>query len=1183
MISVIMDLGKWLIFVAVGIGSIRVAPCQCASVDFVFPSSACINEKLKPSDNSVSGTYRWDFCTGEFNNAPKARALVTLPGVNGRPAIEFAKDGDKWFGFATGTNSNILYRLEFGNGPSQPPTLTENLGTLSGRLDGPSQIRIINENGLWYGFVINTPRNEILKLEFGDKLSNPCTASVLINNIGSVNAGLALGKDPIHGWTCVISSQALNNFSIVRLGNNLVAPAAADIISSASVSNPNNLGDIDLVYVCGSWIGFADNLGNGNIYRLEFGSSLFSAPVITQIVSIPAVNPGRLRIVKDGEDFFLLVVDLAGTVTKLRFGTDFLSPPDVVQEGSIGGILPANVYGIGVAKDNSNWAVHVINASNGSVYQIDYLDNCPAVPKTSTVPKPEVRFGAAGAYHVTLEKESSTGVNTKSKLIQISTNESPDIEFTTQNICVNRDVDFFTESTSTSIADYFWEFGDTNSSTQKNPLHSYLSIGTYQVTLRIVASNGCNNYTEKMIEIYEQPVSSFSIPLGIICTNREFIFTNTTPDNFDGNLTYQWFIGQNSVSNQRDLKLSFTNGGSKEIKLVAAIPGCSSEFVQTIRNVGEGPVVNFDISGKCVGEPISFNNQSTGDIAGYEWSLGTTASTELSPTISFPSAGSYNTSLKATGTNGCISEITKPLVIYSKPTPNFSLALPPFSCSGSPSQFTDTTPALTDSNLAAWAWSFGAGSAVSTQQNPTFTYTQAGSYNVELTVTSDQGCAGTIQNPITILQSPTVDFTNGPACRNQATQFTASTTASIKSYQWTIGANTYTVANPTHVFGVPGVNNVQLRVVAQNDCVASISKTIQVPVELIPNFSVANACAGQTITLTNITSTPNDPVRAIQWLINNQPRQGSPVSQQFANPGTYPVRLQLTGESGCSYVLNRDLVIHPTPRAAFTISDDAGPPPFRVAFTNNSQGANTYVWRFNDGSGGSSTSTNPEFTFNALGTYGVDLVAFNAFNCSDQITQQVRVVTPLPDLEMLDYRVVQDPATKLWVNQIDIKNNSNYTILETPLLLNLGVGITFRELVREEWRPGVVRTVTLQNQLQSNQPLSFACAELALPGDLQPANNKICVALGESTIWLAPYPNPANQFITVPLISQTNEPVTIRLIHATGAVAYEKVVDRGEAGLREWTLSVASLANGIYTLVVQTKDGERTSRVLINR
>src|SRR5690606_32671595 len=118
-----------------------------------------------------------------------------------------------------------------------------------------------------------------------------------------------------------------------------------------------------------------------------------------------------------------------------------------------------------------------------------------------------------------------------------------------------------------------------------------------------------------------------------------------------------------------------------------------------------------------------------------------------------------------------------------KPQADFLLALPPFSCSGSASQFTDVTPNPTDSNLDFWQWDFDdpeSGQNSSNDQNPQHIYENPGAYNVSLTVGTNFGCETTIQKPVTIAQSPTVTIINSPACQDVPIEFAADSDVPIK-------------------------------------------------------------------------------------------------------------------------------------------------------------------------------------------------------------------------------------------------------------------------------------------------------------------------------------------------------------------------------------------------------------------
>ncbi|MBE0697315.1 MAG: S8 family serine peptidase, partial [Anaerolineaceae bacterium] len=82
------------------------------------------------------------------------------------------------------------------------------------------------------------------------------------------------------------------------------------------------------------------------------------------------------------------------------------------------------------------------------------------------------------------------------------------------------------------------------------------------------------------------------------------------------------------------------------------------------------------------------------------------------------------------------------------PTANFT-----FNTSGLTANFSDTS-SDSDGMIASWSWNFDDG-ATSTAQNPSHTYTAAGTYNVSLTVTDDDGATASTSKPVTVSAPPT--------------------------------------------------------------------------------------------------------------------------------------------------------------------------------------------------------------------------------------------------------------------------------------------------------------------------------------------------------------------------------------------------------------------------------------------
>jgi PKD repeat protein len=1160
------------------------ALCQCPAVNFSLPTTACLGGNIEIQNTSDAGTYSWDYCTGDLNNTPTAKISHTITGANGRPAIEFVKD-DKWYAFATGTFSNAVYRLEYANGLDKPATLTQNLGTLGGKLNQPGAVRVIKQSGNWFVFVHNTASSEILKLSFGNKLTNTPTTTVLTTGIGGINTGMAFGHDAVNGWICVVSNPS-NQFTILRLGDALSSPAAPDILTTTSVPNPNSLEDVDLIQVCDQWFGFATNLGNGNIYRLSFGSNLFSQPVIDQLTNVGGVNSGRIRAMKEGENYFLAVTSLQGTFFKINMGTDLnIVNPPITTEGSFGTVLQ-NSFGLAVAKENSVWYISIVDQGSGKLSVVQYPNTCSVSTIDATPTQPIIQYSQAGTYKVALTVTNASGISaTLAKDITISATPAPDISFTTQNICAGANVNFSSANTSGGIASYNWNFGDSNSGTGASAVHTY-AAGSYTPRLDITAGNGCQNFYKSSITIYPQPVPDFDLPTGLICTNNTYTITNTTADVFSGNLTYQWLVDNAPAGTNRDLTYAFPTNGSYSIKLITTIPGCAPEIIKNASNVQQGPVIDFSYSGQCEKEDLVFTNLSIGDITGYQWNFGDTqTSTSVNVSHNYTTHGTYAVGLQASSSNGCQNTETKNVVIYSKPQPDFSLALPPFSCSGTDSQFFDETPSPTDSNLQSWLWSFddaSSGDNSSTNQDPVHMYADAGSYNVSLTATTDFNCSATVQKSVTIAQSPDATITNTPTCKDQTVQFNASKN-DIQSWYWQIGNTFYFIDNPTYVFTTVGARDVYLTVTGSNNCVAFSTKQVTIPTPLLPDFSVEKNCVGQNTRFVDTTPTTADPVVEENWnFTGGATGTGSPVNYAFATMGDYNITMQAKSQAGCYYSVTKKISVVNSPTASFTATPETGVPPLQVQFTNTSTNATSYLWAFNDETNATSTNVSPSFTFQDYGDYVVDLTAYNVQGCTNTFSKIIRAALPVNDIA-LTALIITDNGNGTLKCIATLKNNGNLNIDAVDLLLNISGGAAIREKITNTILPGAtLNHVVGYEILQSNQ-LYYICAEAQLEGDTNEENNSQCTPVTEQTFLFMAYPNPANDNLHVDWIAV--EEGELALISITDAMGHEVFSANAPStlGFNQTTVSLENLQIGLYALKIHVGSKSKTQKIVISR
>lgn len=1153
---------------------------QCPTPDFTLPATACRDQNLSLTNLSSAGTFQWDYCTGDLSNTPAASAAYNLPGANGRPTFEYVQDGNKWYAFVTGTFSNRLYRIQFDNDPSLAPALVENLGDLGGKLKGPGTIRIVKSSGSWFGLVHNTDNGELLKLSFGNSLANDITTSSLLTGVGSTNNGMAVGHDGSNGWVCIISNA--NTFQIIRLGENLSSPGAGDVLITPTVPNPNNLFDVDIVQVCDQWFGFATNLGNGNFYQLSFGSSLFQQPAINEIGNLGGINTCRVRVIKDGEQYYLLIATLTGSFFKVALGSDLDNPTVVIDdEGSFSSVLQ-NSIAVGAVVNNSKWSISVVDGNTGNVSSVAYPNNCSAVAFDQNDVAPGVRYTQSGTYSATLTMTNAAGLSASvTKSVTVSGSQSPDISISTQNVCAGHNVTFTPNSVAGGVSTYDWNFGDaTAHSNSISPVHVYSAAGTFKPTLNIVASNGCTNKTEKTIKLYDEPVADFTTPAGLVCTNNKYTIVNNTSGNYDGILQYSWMIDGSEVSTARDLEYTFTSTGNEDVELTVTIPGCSDNLTKTINNIDSGPTVGFTFTGQCENSAVAFTNNSSGSIAGYLWTFADgNTSTSTSPSHSFADPGVFSVSLATTGTNGCVSTTSKNVPIYTAPQPTLSLDLPPFSCAGTPSQFHDATGALPDSNIQTWAWTFGDG-ATGIGKNPVHTYTQAGPYTVRLAVTTDKGCSGFSDQGVTIAASPVAAFNLDAACANQATHFTDGSAGNVVAWQWKTGPSVYTTQNPTHVFAAPGNFSMQLTVTAQNNCTNTLTKFIVVPVVPVVDFSTTNLCSAQPTVFKDLTVNAADPVSQRSWTFNGgNAATGQEVQFSFENSGTFPVQLQVQSQSGCVYTTSKQVVIRPSPVASFTTSDQSGPPPLNVSFTNTSTGAVSYQWAFDDGSQ-LSTVTSPQHTFNNLGDYDVNLTATSVDGCKKSEIKIISVIVPKNELALEDLTLVMPSGTNAYFGYVRVRNNGNYRIEKFTVNYTVGGGVRLREVVTATLNVGETGTFILSNQFLDAGTSAFVCAEVDADEDL--SDNKACATLGTSSVILNAGPNPADTYINIESVSPSPGVINVRLYSMGGGQAYDRTFDAAE-GLTRLSIDVQNLVPGLYVLVVSNGSTSTSSRMLIYR
>jgi len=428
--------------------------------------------------------------------------------------------------------------------------------------------------------------------------------------------------------------------------------------------------------------------------------------------------------------------------------------------------------------------------TNGTIllsYLWNFGDNI-----TSSLSSPSHIYSTYGTFPVKLIIVNSKGCE-DSVIQQVTVNPKPVVDFSvsevrcTGNPVVFADHTFVPTGFSGSIAKWEWDFGDgypaitINSPAIQNSSHTFPgSATTFAVKLKVLTTAGCAGYGEKLVELMPSPVANFSYS-GTQCDNKPVQFTNLSEANGGGNLqSWSWNFGDplsgaNNTSTLQGPSHSFTGSGSYVVSLtVTNINGCQHTLTQAVL-ISPILLARFTPSNThCEGETVTFNNESTTPegtaITSYKWNFGDNGTSDLpSPTHVYTTYGNNTVTLNIVNSMGCIGTEMQELTVKAKPVAGFSVS--ELRCAARPLSFTDHSFVKAGFNgfIMTWVWDFGDGSApftvnYPTSPNVTHTFAQGTtSAKVKLTVTTNSGCSGFIEDNLTV---NTASFTGsyGPYC-----------------------------------------------------------------------------------------------------------------------------------------------------------------------------------------------------------------------------------------------------------------------------------------------------------------------------------------------------------------------------------------------------------------------------------
>jgi gliding motility-associated-like protein len=296
-------------------------------------------------------------------------------------------------------------------------------------------------------------------------------------------------------------------------------------------------------------------------------------------------------------------------------------------------------------------------------------------------------------------------------------------------------------------ATYAWSGPNAFSSSLQNPTVNnapFAASGQYTVVVTSAAGCVSTAFTSIVVNPAPVPNATGNNP----CVNNNINLSST------GGVNYAWSGPNGYTSNLQNptIPSSTSNNSGNYAVTVTDANGCSaSANVNITVNPLPQPVITALANTGCTPVCAKFALTCNPPVASANWTMGDGGTTNgvLTADHCYYTTGLYTVTAVVTDINGCSNTAQNTAEVYPTPVADFNHApIKPIINIDPEVTFTDASHGAT---IATWNWYFmNTAQYTSNVQNPTFMYTEPGTYAVALVVKSDKGCIDTIVRPIVV-------------------------------------------------------------------------------------------------------------------------------------------------------------------------------------------------------------------------------------------------------------------------------------------------------------------------------------------------------------------------------------------------------------------------------------------------
>lgn len=490
----------------------------------------------------------------------------------------------------------------------------------------------------------------------------------------------------------------------------------------------------------------------------------------------------------------------------------------------------------------------------------------------------------------------------------------------------------------------------------------------------------CDTTVQRYLYVSPPTVAGFSA--NNVCFGTPVRFRNSS-STIGGSYHWEFGDGKTSIKSTPQHKYSKPDTFMVSLTVTSSV-GCVDKASGQVE-VYPLPSAGFKEEEACRMESFTFTNTSSikyGTLS-YDWNFGNgDTSAKKSPAYAYPDTGTYQVELFVESGKGCVSKFSRSLRVYPSPGASFSA---PLVCAEDTLAFNNRSSI--DRGSLNYQWNFGDGTG-NTAKDPVHTYSTGGSFKVELVATSGMGCTDTYSVTIDVYHKPRADFSAKNACLGNAVEFSDSSRigSGTFTHTWKFGdGTTSSQPNPDHTYKTAGSRTVKLILRSDQGCMDSIAKTVDVhPVPEV-DFSLADHCAMDSVTLDPNVKFAGTGSLNYSWDFGDGKNSTMHrPSHRYDTSGTHMVRLIVRSQNNCADTAAHSVEIFPLPVSEFQYTIK---PNLEVVFTPRNTGYQDYSWNFGDGS--TDTVISPTHQYKQKEVYTVTRTVMSKRGCLNITTKKV--------------------------------------------------------------------------------------------------------------------------------------------------------------------------------------------------